>query len=490
MTITSTLTAPAGSRTIRESPRPATSPPVIGPVPGQERIEAIDILRGVAILGILIVNMGLFSAPEDPPARELWPNAVDRAVDWLILLFAQEKFKTLFSFLFGLGLAVQMMRAEARGARFLPLYSRRLCVLFLIGTAHFLLLWDGDILHDYALLGFVLLLFRRRSLKTLLVWASVFLSIPALFYGLTTYYAINREVPPPLMTWISYETGYETVRDEGRGTRDAQAPAQPAARSPQPAEAEAQETTENPARIYSSGSYAEMVALRARQLSRDMSPDSDDAYVIGIFLLGLYAGRRRLFHDIATHRPLIQRVQTWGLLIGIAGNAAFVAGGSFDPSPTSVTENLGRMCLIVGAPALAFAYASTIALFAQRESWRRWLAPLAAVGRMALTNYLLQSLICTTIFYSYGLGLFGKVRPSLGLLLTIAIFFIQVPLSVWWLRRFRFGAIEWLWRSLTYWRLQPMRVSTPSAGRGTRDAGITNAPRAPRPASHQVHGAD
>src|SRR5262249_34158482 len=150
----------------------------------QERIEAIDILRGVAILGILLVNMGLFSLPEDLPAHQLWPNAVDRTVERLILFVAQEKFKTLFSLLFGLGLAVQMMRAEARGARFVPLYARRLCVLFLIGVAHFLLVWDGDILHDYALLGFVLLLFRRRSLTTLLVWAGVLLSIPVLFYGL------------------------------------------------------------------------------------------------------------------------------------------------------------------------------------------------------------------------------------------------------------------------------------------------------------------
>src|SRR5262245_18696415 len=114
-------------------------------------------LRGVAILGILTVNMGLFSMPEGLPA--------DGIVDRLILFFAQEKFKALFSFLFGLGLAVQMLRAEARGreTRFLPLYARRLCVLFVIGIAHSLLVWDGDILHDYAQLGVVLLLFRHRS---------------------------------------------------------------------------------------------------------------------------------------------------------------------------------------------------------------------------------------------------------------------------------------------------------------------------------------
>jgi uncharacterized protein len=410
-------------------PHTIASPPVIGPVLGQERIEAIDILRGAAILGILAVNMDGFSLPEGLPAHQVWPNMVDGTVERLILFFAQEKFKTLFSFLFGLGLAVQMMRAEARGARFLPLYLRRLCVLWLIGVAHFLLLWDGDILHDYAAIGFILLLFGRRSLKTLLVWAGIFLCIPLLFFGVTTYYSITRQVNPQLMNWISFEDP-----------------------------AEDQEAIEETGRIYSRGTYAEMIKFRARELPRDLLPDSDDAYILMVFLLGFYAGRRGIFHDVSAHLPFIRRVQGWGLMIGIAGNAAFAVGGSFDPSPTSVMQNVGRMCLLFGAPAMSFFYASTIIVLTQGEAWRRRLAPLAAVGRMALSNYLLQSLISTMIFYSYGLALFGKVRPSLGLLLTIIISLIQIPLSVSWLRRFQFGPIEWLWRSLTYWQLPPMRV--------------------------------
>jgi len=395
-----------------------------GPVLRQERIEAIDILRGVAILGILIVNMRLFSMPEGLP--------VAGTVERLILFSSQEKFKALFSFLFGLGLAVQLMRADARGAHFLPLYARRLGVLFLIGVAHFLLLWDGDILHDYALLGCVLLLFRRSSPKTLLVGAGALLAIPMLFYGITTYSAITGHVSPPVKEWITYEKGAEA---DGWGTSD------------------------DVSDTYARGSYVDMISLRASELPRDMSPDTDDAYGLALFLLGLYAGRRRIFHDVSAHLPFIRRVQRWGLLIGVAGNAAFAAGGSFDPSPTSAAQNVGRLCLVVAAPALMLVYASTIILLTQREIWRRRLAPLAAVGRTALSNYLLQSLICTTIFYSYGLALFGKVGPSLGLLLTITIFLIQIPLSVWWLRRFQFGPIEWLWRSLTYWHRQPMRVS-------------------------------
>ena len=408
---------------------------MIGPVLRQERVEAIDILRGVAILGILIVNMQLFSTPEGLP--------VDGTAERLIYFFAQEKFKALFSFLFGLGLAVQMMRAEARGAHFLPLYARRLCVLFLIGVAHFLLVWDGDILHDYALLGFVLLLFHRSSPKTLLVGAGVLLAIPMLFYGITTYSSITSHVSPQMKEWITYENGAE---DNG--------------------------TSDDFSDTYARGSYAEMVTLRESELPRDMSPDTDDAYVLAIFLLGLYAGRRRIFHDIPAHLPFIRRVQRWGLVIGVAGNAAFAVGGSFDPSPTSVTQNVGRLCLVVAAPALMLFYASTIILVTQRETWRRRLAPLAAVGRTALSNYLLQSLICTTIFYRYGLALFGKVSPSLGVLLTITIFLIQIPLSVWWLRRFQFGPVEWLWRSLTYWQRQPMRVSG-SVGRELSAGAVT-----------------
>jgi len=431
MTIASTATESARSEAMSALSHTIASPPVIGPVLRQERIEAIDILRGVAILGILIVNMGLFSLPEGLPAHQLWPNMVDRTVEKLILFFAQEKFKTLFSFLFGLGLAVQMMRAEARGARFLPFYLRRLSVLFLIGVAHFLLLWDGDILHNYAVDGFILLLFRGRSLKTLLVWAGIFLCIPLLFFGLTTCYSITRQVNPQVMNWKSFEDH----------------------------PAETQKAIEDTRRIYSHGTYVEMIQFRARDLPGDTLPGINDSYILGIFLLGLYAGRRGIFHDVSAHLPFIRRVQGWGLMVGVAGNAAFAVGGSFDPSPTSVTQNVGRMCLLFAAPAMGFFYASTIILLTQHEAWRRRLAPLAAVGRMALSNYLLQSLICTMIFYSYGLALFCKVSPSLGLLLTIIIWLIQIPLSVWWMRRFQFGPIEWLWRSLTYWQPQPMRVN-------------------------------
>src|SRR5438552_711706 len=241
-------------------PQTIESSSSIGPILGQERIEVIDILRGLAIFGILIVNMGGFSLPEDMPAHQLWPNLLDRTVEKLILFFAQGKFVSLFSFLFGLGLAVQMMRAEARGARFLPLYLRRLCALLLVGLAHFLLLWDGDILHTYALDGFILLFFRRRSLKTLLVWAGIFLCLPVLFISFFTGVSIARQVNPQAVSWISFGDP-----------------------------AEDQKRIEEARHIFSRGTYAEMVKFRARDLPEELW-SIVDTYVLMLFLLGLYAG--------------------------------------------------------------------------------------------------------------------------------------------------------------------------------------------------------
>src|SRR5262245_24528270 len=417
-------------------PPTLASQPAIGPLLPQERIEAVDILRGVAILGILIVNMTLrgFAMPDGLPAHELWPNPVDQTVEALISFFADQQFIILFAFLMGLGLAEQMTRADALGERTVPLHLRRSCVLWLIGAAHFLLLWDGDILHAYAQDVLILLLFLRRSIKTMLVWAGIFLCIPLLFSGLITYYSVAGQETPAVVDWMWF----------GDGTED-------------------QETLDEARRLYSGGTYAEMIEYRAGSWE-DFLPGSDDAFILMAILLGCYAGRRRILHDVPAHLPFLRRVQRWGLIIGVAGSSAFAAGRLIDPSYTSAVRDVGRMCLVFGAPAMSLFYASTIVLLTQDDAWRRRLAPLAAVGRMALTNYLLQSLICTTIFYGYGLALFCQVRPSLCLLLTIGIWLIQIPLSVWWLRRFQFGPIEWLWRSLTYWRRLPMRASGASRG--------------------------
>ncbi|MGH2354828.1 MAG: DUF418 domain-containing protein, partial [Chloroflexota bacterium] len=406
--------------------RPA---PALRPVQAGERIQVLDILRGFAIFGILLVNMAFFAGPavyDVAAGIERWPQLHDRVAEWLIRFFAEGKFYTLFSFLFGLGLSIQMTRAEARGARFVPLYARRLFVLFLIGLAHAFLLWHGDILVTYAILGFPLLLFRKRALKTLLWWAAILLLLPVLFLGLSVASLAAGRASPEAAAQI------ERIFAEAGASYAAQA--------------------EAAVRAYGQGAFGEIMAQRAQEVLLMWSFSLFTApSVLAMFLLGLYAGRQGIVQNVPAHQPLIRKVMMWGLLLGVAGNLVSTVGQ--DLSSRAIPSTVGLLALAgstIGGPALCFFYVCGLALLTQDTAWLRRLSPLAAVGRMALTNYLLQSLVGTTIFYSFGLGLYGQVGPAAGLALTIAIYLIQVPCSIWWLHRFQFGPVEWLWRSLTY----------------------------------------
>ena len=409
---------------------------MVGPILPQERIEVLDILRGFAILGILFVNMAFFSSPFYLLVTDvkLWTGGADRLAVWLIRFFAEGKFYSLFSFLFGLGFVLQMRRAESRGARFAPFYRRRLFVLLLIGLAHAFLLWPGDILAVYAVIGFLLLLFRARSQKTVVVWAIISLLILIVITAVGVgFIELSRSIPEAA---AQIDKAFaETV-------------------------ARYESLIEQSLRVYSQGSFREIMAQRAQ--------DTGFMYLIlvfwgpnilAMFLIGLYVGRRKLLQNVTAHLPLIRKVMWWGLGLGLVCNLIFVvARESSNPVVPSLTTLVYTVFFAIGAPALCFFYVSAIILLVQREVWRKRLAPLAAVGRMALSNYLFQSLICTTIFYSYGLGLYGKVGPAVGMVLTVVIFIIQVALSGWWLRRFKFGPFEWFWRSLTYGKRQAMRV--------------------------------
>jgi uncharacterized protein len=195
--------------------------------------------------------------------------------------------------------------------------------------------------------------------------------------------------------------------------------------------------------VYTSNSYSVVLAHRARQF-----PDSvlylfyeQGPSAFALFLLGLWVGRQHIFENIEAHRFLLRRVFWIGLVLGVVGNLAFAASHNLLLSSVAIT---------VGAPALSFCYASGLSLLAQRSHWPARLGPLAKVGRMSLSNYILQSIICTALFYGYGFGLYERVGAFGGLLLTFAIYFVQIPLSACWLRRFNFGPLEWLWRLATY----------------------------------------
>ena len=381
----------------------------LAPISPSERIQSLDVLRGFAVFGILSVNMASFRSPAFIPGY-LPPSGMtlDQAAAFLVKFLAEDKFYTLFSLLFGIGFSVQMSRAEATGRSLLSFYPRRLLVLFLFGVLHGLLLWDGDILKLYAMLGCVLLWFRQRRLSRLLATAAVFFALSAVLLAL------------PFDRWATTYTGIDLV---------AQARA-----------------------VYTSASYSVVLAHRVRQFPEALGYTfyQQGPSVFALFLLGLWVGRQRIFENIAVHGSWLRRVFWIGLALGLPANLAF-----------AVTDNLvlSSVAVTVGAPALSFCYASGLTLLVRSPRWQTWLAPLANVGRMALSNYILQSIVCTTVFYGYGCGLYEKVGAFGGLLLTATIFLVQMRLSGWWLQRFNFGPLEGLWRATTYGQWQPLRRS-------------------------------
>jgi len=407
------------------------------PVQPSERIPIIDSLRGFALLGILLVNMGIFIHPifafllPPDPATPL----IDRAAAWFIHFAAEGKFYALFSLLFGLGFAIQFIRAEERGRRIVPLYLRRLFVLLLIGMAHAFLVWTGDILILYAVLGFVLILFRKARPKTLLIWIGLTLGGYLLLLGGIVGLLQLARLEPTMAVEL----------DQNFAAQEAYFLAE----------------TERAYQVYGQGSFAEITQHRIDEYLNfigfaafGMVPG-----VFAMFLAGLYFGRRRLFYAVEENIPFFRKLAWWGLAIGLPANllyATIMSGPAsrLELSPAFLAATVAQ---IVGGPALSLFYLSALTLLSRRQTWHNRLQRLAPAGRMALTNYLMQSIICTLIFYGYGFGLFGRVGAAVGMLLTLVIFAAQVAWSRWWLQRYRYGPAEWLWRSLTYLRWQPLR---------------------------------
>jgi uncharacterized protein len=407
-----------------EAPAPAPPPEPLRPVDLSERVETIDILRGLALFGILAANIRGFAGPPITyfMPHLFWTALNDRIAQAFIDTFVQGKFITIFAFLFGVGFAVQFDRANARGAKFGWTYSRRLFVLLLFGLIHGLLIWFGDILLVYALDGFLLLLFRKRRDKTLVIWAVILLSIM------------------PLVM-----TGGFIASQLGVRLPDLTPPAAEIAKA---------------ADVYANGTWLEIQKLRALDAVKHNWGFAPILLwqVLGVFLLGTLAWRKRVFHPAPESLPRYRTAMWWGLVVGIAGNAALTFARWIDPSPMPKTwmGSLTVPVMVISVPALSLGYICFVILICQDAQWRARLHHFAAVGRTALTNYLLQSVIGTLIFYSYGLGFFGA-GPAGLLPVTFVIFAAQMVASSWWLARYRFGPVEWLWRRLTYKGPLPMR---------------------------------
>jgi uncharacterized protein len=415
----------------------------LGPVPGEDRVVLVDALRGFALLGILLVNMAYYAEPFT--ARLLGGSGglglLDTVAADVVHFLAEAKFYALFSLLFGFGLFTQMTRAEARSVPFKGRWARRLLILLLFGLIHGCLIWGGDILTTYALLGFPLLLYRRMSPRGLIAWSS------SLIGGLVLIAAGAAALVGAALK--SPESARQIEASMNAGSLATVA--------------------EQAQRVYGSGTFAEITALRVTDFA---SATGMMLFVFGpsvfaMFLLGIWVARKGLLREPAAHRRLLRRIFVPALIVGIAANGAVVAA----LHATLATEGFPAVdvlfylvamgALMLGGPAFCLVYLTGAALLSLRQGSARLIRALAPVGRMALSNYLLQSVVCTLIFYSYGLGLFGKVGPAWGFALAITIHAFQVIVSHAWMSRYNFGPVEWLWRTLTYGRRQPMRRSIP-----------------------------
>ena len=408
------------------------------PVDPRRRIEAVDMVRGFALFGVLLVHVFNFGA-----YSIVWNEPGDEIAFSVMRFFFETKSWRLFSFLFGFGFALQLIRAEERGSKFAVVYLRRLIILFVIGAGN-MVIYDGDILMLYAELGLLLVLFRKVPLRLLLVLSVCLLAVFPLGRAATSL------LEP---TQVALATDYSVRLEEAK------------------AEIEERRRTH----VYAVGSMREVMAAHTylkNPFAQPLGPESSLA-MFAMFLLGLYVGRRRIFHDIPKHMQLIRRVFWWGLPIGLVSmgaerilNATTGYTVFREQQATLLPQLFGDVLFTYGSTVLALGYAAGITLLAQHHRGRRLLAPLGAAGRLALTVYLSGPVMFGALFYGFAFGNAFWLGPAAVTGYAILFFAIQIVFSVSWANRFRFGPMEWLWRALTYLKFPSMRLQEQSHGKG------------------------
>ncbi|MEU5160306.1 DUF418 domain-containing protein [Streptomyces sp. NPDC020875] len=405
--------------------------------PAAVRLLNVDALRGFALLGILAVNIWAFADPyyAQPAGNPAYDSPLDHAVRFLATLFFETKFYLLFSFLFGYSFTLQMAAAERSSAAFRPRMLRRQAGLLALGLTHGALLFHGEILTLYALLGLILLACRRISPRRAARTAITLITVSGTLWLLL---------------------GLAVLADGGTQSGPGSAPAEKLAAFTGDAGATA---------AYHAGHFPETFGALAL---------IQGASSLAMFLLGYAAGRVRLLAEPDPYRPLLRRLLVTGLPTGLAG-AAFYAWAAVH-RPGSAVEIVAFGVGQLTAPLLTASYVVLgLALFrtARGGSVERALAPL---GKVALSAYLLQSLTLGALFTGYGLGLVDRLSPLAVLAVVPVVFLVQLVLARWWLRRHRYGPGEWLLRAVTIaavppWR-EPPGEPAREAGRGARHRAV------------------
>lgn len=577
---------------------PTTGPAAPGPAPftpvaESQRIEALDVVRGFALLGIFLMNIEWFNRPlatfnEGMPRGLTGP---DWWASWFIAYFVQGKFWTIFSLLFGMGFAVMLVRAERAGREFTKVYLRRILALAVFGAVHFIYLWDGDILFSYAIgalallivlygrawpiviacavlvgLGFIpdadpffrvagglavigLLALYLRGEKRLtlrgismpvasfiLLLGGAGVSIAAVVLWLLPDGPIEPRWPmsvfgPLLLVvgWLSWKyhepaekrslrmavsiyvfvsvvmTTVGLVRHFAPDPAAMPVPAAEAnAHTPARAATSARATVEKPEKAkkskaervadmkaerekqlkeqaarkaeeiktFTTGTYLDTVAFRARQFLEKAANDAGFAVaLVGMFLLGSWFVRPGVMEDTAKHLAFFRKLALYGLPVGIGlGLLTCFIAISHTPGERHDGWGIARGLLMLGSLPACLGYVGlVVTMLHSRTALFQRIRVLAPAGRMALTNYLMQSVICMVVFYGYGLGRWGMPRAE-QVLFVVLVYAAQIAFSHWWLARFRYGPMEWLWRGFTYRQVPPLRIAQTPASVPTQAA--------------------
>lgn len=430
-----------------------------GDRPPEERIEFLDALRGVAILGILPVNAAFFACPVGLAAEPGYPPGSGApgafSVHAIHALF-ESKFHTIFALLFGVGMAILRANVAGRGGRWAPVAGRRLGTLLLVGGAHAVLLWYGDILAFYAFFGLVLCWTPGRSSRGLLVAAAVLLAMLPVLLGLALAGIAGG------VGWIRDFAAAGLVPDMPDGRHGGWAPGSWSGFG----DGLAAMDPDFEIAVYRGGSFAEITMLRATTWAGAAVLEFPlwGPRIAGLFLLGMaWAGQGWFLRPgSAEGRRAFGRMLRWGLATGVPLTLGASVLSAWRPRTPAAAVG-AELLQYLGSLGLAGVYVALVARACAAAPGAGWVRALAAVGRTALTNYLLQSVVMTFLFYrstillGAGLGWFGGVGRTGVLGIVAAVLAVQVGCSVLWLRAFRMGPFEWVWRAATYLRLAPLR---------------------------------
>ena len=400
------------------------------PVGLSERFMILDVLRGIALLGICLANFPEFALYTflNKEVVDAMPTAgIDHIVKYFQYIFIDGKFYTLFSLLFGIGFTIIISNLLKKNGKYLLIFYRRMGVLALIGFLHLMFLWSGDILLLYALIGMILPLFRNISDKRLIIIFVALIFFPVVIDTLIVLFDFNPS--EPVIKATQYFNAKNGINDENFAIwlRDA-------------------------------NSYSDILKFTVSGAfirCQEFIEGNRVFKVLGIFLLGLYIGRNRLYADLDKNKTLFKKIRFYGFLFGLP-ISCFYAWSALNQNSLGL---IGRsIAYALSVVPMSLAYISSICLWYIKNKEMKVFKLLAASGRMALTNYIGQSAFGMVIFYGIGFGL----GASMGLVhvefVALCVFIVQIICSYAWLNYFQFGPFEWGWRMLTYKKTLKIRI--------------------------------